>query len=205
MPSRTGNTGPLQRGERPQVTTDLGQASSGRPFCMCGQLDKQLQHQGGRSHGHRTRDLAERPGSRRHRANGHTAVGDLSPPGSGIRRKRDQLNSGQHILEGDAGAARRPVATWVVVRAMRFDSSAFRCTTAPRPPGGTVDARRSGRRVPRASGFESRGGYDETRCSMAQLAERPVVTREVPGSSPGRAATPAPAGPSGCRETPWVS
>jgi hypothetical protein len=30
------------------------------------------------------------------------------------------------------------------------------------------------------------------RCSVAQLAERPVVTRGVPGSSPGRAACPPP-------------
>lgn len=29
-------------------------------------------------------------------------------------------------LEGDAGVARRPVATWVVAPAMRFDSSTFR-------------------------------------------------------------------------------
>jgi hypothetical protein len=60
----------------------------------------------------------------------------LEGPADGRRRqpsRKRKAHTGVRVRsslpppsEGDAGVARRPVATWVVASAMRFDSSAFR-------------------------------------------------------------------------------
>jgi hypothetical protein len=109
-------------------------------------------------------------------------------------------------LEGDVGVVRRPVATWVVATAMRFDSSAFRrCSRRADGVPATLSAWRSpvrvrpGARNVHPAGFDSLSLHQPTRRpirAQARLAEtgrrarlRSVFPRESRFESGGGYAT----------------